>query len=462
VFRYFRKIFGDRALIFKVIGVVFPIIIQGTVTNVVSLLDNLMVGNVGTLPMAAVAIVNQLLFIYYLCIWGGFAGPSIFATQYAGAHNHLGVRYCFRYKGYLGALVTLGALIVLLAFDDELIGLYLLRDNSQENLATTLSLAKSYLRVMVWGLPPFVLAQMVASTLKELGETKVPMFSSLIAIVVNLVLNYVLIFGHCGFAPMGVVGAAIATVLSRIAEMGFMLLHIHFCKNRYPFLKVKIQRFVIPLRLIGCILKRGLMLLINEIFWSSAIALQLQGFSLRGLDVVAACTITFTVANVFNCCFFSMGDAITILVGHELGAGRMEQADDLSWKLTWQSCAMALVMAVLVSFLAPFIPLLYKTEEHVRDLSVVLLWIVASHWPARVFFHCNFFVIRAGGRTMLTSLLDGGFNWCVTLPVLWYIGYKTSMDIRPFFFIVHWMCIFQCVLGYLVVKSGCWKRRIIE
>ena len=185
-----ERMFGDRAFYAEMISVVVPIIIQNTVSNVVSLLDNVMVGRVGTLQMSAVAIVNQLLFVFNLCIFGGLAGAGIFATQYAGAHDHKGVRDCFRVKWMISLSMLACALAVFIALPKQLIGMYLAEETAQADAAATLGFGMDYLTVMLWGLLPFGVTQVYASTLREVGETRLPMFASVVAILINLVFNW--------------------------------------------------------------------------------------------------------------------------------------------------------------------------------------------------------------------------------------------------------------------------------
>ena len=120
-----HNLIGDKRFYSRVVAILVPIVIQNTVTNVVSLVDNVMVGAVGTLQMSAVAIVNQLLFVFYLCIFGGLAGAGIFATQYAGAKDDEGIRYCFRIKIYTAFFMLAAALFIFGFLPDRLISMYL-------------------------------------------------------------------------------------------------------------------------------------------------------------------------------------------------------------------------------------------------------------------------------------------------------------------------------------------------
>jgi Na+-driven multidrug efflux pump len=194
-----NNLIGDKSFYKNVIAIVLPIIIQNTITNVVSLVDNVMVGRVGMLEMSSVAIVNQLLLVFNLCIFGGLAGAGIFTAQFAGAKDDNGVRYTFRFKLLLSALILAVAFLVFIVFDDPLIKMYVAEDTSREELLKTVSLGKEYLTIMLFGIVPFAVSQVYSGTLRELGETKMPMLSGVIAIFVNLVLNYFLIFGSLSY-----------------------------------------------------------------------------------------------------------------------------------------------------------------------------------------------------------------------------------------------------------------------
>ena len=176
-----NKFIGDRAFYVSVIKLIIPIIIQQGITSFVNLLDNVMVGALSTAAISGVAIVNQLVFIFNLSIFGSLSGPSIYSAQYAGIKDDEGVRRCFRVKLIIGTLLSVAAIVVFSAFGDRLIWLYLNEEtNSPEMLAATLAQAKDYLWVILLGLPPFMVAQCYGTTLRETGETVVPMRASII------------------------------------------------------------------------------------------------------------------------------------------------------------------------------------------------------------------------------------------------------------------------------------------
>ena len=449
-----ERMFGDQNFYAQVVAVVVPIIIQNTVSNVVSLLDNVMVGRVGTLQMSAVAIVNQLLFVFNLCIFGGLAGAGIFATQYAGAHDDKGVRDCFRVK-------WMCALVVLIAFPKRLIGMYLAQETAQADAAATLGFGMDYLTVMLWGLLPFGVSQVYASTLREVGETRLPMFASVAAILVNLVFNYFLIFGKCGFPELGVTGAAIATVLSRYVETAVIMVYTHMKSHHFGFIRGAYRSLRVPKPLMISILRRGTPLLVNEFLWSSGMAVLLQCYSVRGLDVVAACNIATTVSNLFKVVFLSMGNAVAIMVGQALGANDIERAKNCTWRLMTLSVGSNLIMATLLALFAPAIPNIYNTEPHVRQIATQLIYVVAVMMPAYSFSHCCYFTLRSGGKTIITFLFDSVFTWCVNVPAAWLLAYKTGFGIVPLYFGVQALEMVKVVVGFVLVKKGVWIHNIV-
>ena len=457
-----KRFIGNREFYREVAIIVIPMIIQNTVTNIVSMLDNLMVGAIGTVPMAAVSIINYMLFVFNLCVFGGLSGPGIFATQYAGAHDDDGIRHCFRFKFITMMLMTAAATAILLIFEKPLIGCFLKGEGSPEEIAQTFETSRQYLQIMLFGLLPFAFAMMYSSALRELGETRIPMIASVTAILVNLVFNYLLIFGKFGFPRMEAAGAAIATVLSRVVEMAIIVIYTHVKHAKYRFIEGAYRSMFIPRKLFTDICVRGTPLLFNEMCWSFGMTFLIQCYSLRGIQVIAACNIAMTFANIFNCAFFSMGAAVAVIIGHELGSNKLDTVMETAWKLVALTVFISIVISIPICVLAPFIPRLYKTEEAVRLLATRMMWINATLSPLLAITHCSYFTIRAGGRSFLTFMMDSGYTWLVVVPVTWCIGNLTNLPILPFYFISRAADFSKFVVAIALVKSGIWIRNIVS
>lgn len=458
----FKKTFiGDRAFYKRVLAVAVPIMVQTGITNFVSLLDNIMVGRTGTESMSGVAIVNQLFFVYYLCVFGGFAGAGIFTAQYFGADDQEGVRHTFRYKLWMGAILFLLALGVFGGFGRELIGLYL-HDGDSGSLADTLGYATQYLRIAIIGLPAFTMVQAYANTLRECGETVVPMRAGLAAVFVNLTFNYLLIYGKLGFPRMGVAGAAAATVLSRYVEMAIIVLWTHRHPDKCPYIRGVYRTMRVPAHLVQRFFVTGSPLLVNEALWSLGMAMLTQCYSMRGLNVVAANNISSTVSNVFNVVFFAMGDAIAILVGQHLGAERYEEARDEDNKIIAFAIAIAVAVAAVILATSPLFPQIYNTTPEAKRIATQFLIAQALVTPQIALLHTTYFTLRSGGRTIITFLFDSVFMWVVSVPIAWALSRYTDLYVIWIFAIVQAADWIKCVIGVVLVKKGAWMHNIVR
>ena len=457
-----RRYIGDKRFYAMVIAVVLPIVVQNAITNFVSLLDNIMVGATGTASMSGVSIANQILFVFNISIFGAISGAGIFGAQFFGAGNHQGVRDCFRFKLLVGMAITLLAMAIFVFWGEALIGKYLLGEAEAAEAEAAQEYGMRYLWVMLAGMIPYTISQIYAASLRETGNTRLPMLAGTAAVLVNVLFNYLLIFGHFGFPEMGIVGAAIATVISRFVEMGIIMTFTHVQSEKHLFIRGAYRSLRIPGPLAKAIAIKGAPLMLNELLWSLGMAMLAQNYSMRGLSVVAAMNISGTVANLFNAVFLSIGNAAAILVGQSLGADLPEEAKDRARKILTFSVGCCVVMGSLMALAAPSIPKIYNTSDSVRQLATKLIWVCAASMPVHAFAHCCYFTLRAGGKTIITFLFDSAFTWVVSIPLAYSLVHFTSMPIVPLYAICLFVDIFKCLIGAVMLKKGIWIHNIVS
>lgn len=456
-----KKFIGDKAFYKMVLGVAVPIMIQNGITNFVSLLDNIMVGQVGTEQMSGVAIVNQLIMVYYLCVFGGLAGAGIFTAQYFGLKDDEGIRHTFRYKIWMALILTVVASLILFCQRETLIQMYLNGSNDGGDLAAALRYGVSYLQVMLLGLPAFMMVQVYVSTLRECGETVVPMKAGIAAVIVNLCLNYLLIYGKFGLPALGVVGAAIATVISRYVEAAIVIAWTHKHKDTNPYIVGIYRTLKVPMHLAGKYFIKGMPLLVNETLWSAGMAMLTQCYSVRGMSVIAGLNIANTINNLFNVVFIALGDAVAIIIGQLLGAGKMKEARDTDNKIIAFSVVSCIGIAILMVFIAPLFPRLYNTTDEARRLAVQFIIAQAIFMPQAAFMHATYFTLRSGGKTIVTFLFDSVFVWCVSVPVAFGLSRYTLIPAIAIFAVVQIMDWIKCVIGFVLVKKGVWLQNMV-
>lgn len=456
-----HKFIGDKAFYKMVLAIAVPIMIQNGITNFVGLLDNIMIGRVGTEPMSGVAIVNQLIFVYNLCLFGGVSGAGIFTAQYFGQKNQEGIRQTVRFKIWIVAVITLVTTGLFVFAGDRLIQFYLQGEGTAQGAAATLHYGKQYLWIMLTGLLPFMMVQVYSSTLRECGQTMLPMKAGIVAVGINLVLNYILIYGKFGIPALGVQGAAIATVISRYVEAAIILLHTHRHKEQNPFVVGLYSTLKVPGNLAKKILVKGMPLLLNETLWAAGVAVLTQCYSIRGLNVIAAQNISNTISNVFNIVFIALGDSVAIIVGQLLGAGRMEEARDQDNKLIAFSVFCCTCVALAMLAMAPLFPMLYNTEADVRELAKYFIMISAIFMPQNAFLHASYFTLRSGGKTIVTFLFDSVFIWCVSVTIAFTLSRFTTLPVTAVLIFVQLGDIIKCIIGFVLVKKGVWLQNIV-
>ena len=445
-----------------VLLIAVPIMIQNGITNFVSLLDNIMIGQIGTEQMSGVAIVNQLIFVYNLCIFGGVSGAGIFTAQYYGCGDQKGIRDTFRMKLLLSLLITAAGLLVFAFWGTQLISLYLHEAGETGNLEATLLYARKYLRVMMVELVPFAIIQVYSGTLRETGETMLPMKAGIAAVFVNLILNYILIFGKFGMPALGVEGAAIATTISRFVELAIVAGWTHRNKERNGFITGVYQSMRIPGGLVAKVLVMGTPLMVNEALWSSGQAVLMQCYSVRGLSVVAAFNISSTISNVFNVVFIALGNSVGIIIGQLLGAGKMEEAKDTVRKLMFFSVGGCAVIGICLSVFAPLFPMIYNTTEEIRGLATRFIIVSSACMPVYAFVNVAYFTLRSGGKTLVTFFFDSVYSWVVNIPLAYVLSRYTGMHIIPLYFICQFIDIIKCMIGYILIKKGVWMNMIVK
>ena len=456
-----KKFIGDKAFYKRFFIVAIPIIIQNGITNFVNLLDNVMVGQVGTMPMSGVSIVNSLMMVFNLCIFGASSGAGIFTAQFYGSRDQEGIRHTFRFKFLIcSIIVALGAGIFLMA-DRALIGLYLTGEGDAANAAAIMEYGVQYLHVLVWGFLPFALCNAYASTLRETGQTTVPMAAGICAVLVNLVLNYALIFGHFGAPEMGIRGAALATVIARYIELAIVAIWTHTHSKENEFIRGAYRSVYIPRKLLRSIIMKGMPLLINEFLWSSGMAILSQCYSTCGLDVVPAMNISSTLYNLGSVVFLSMGISVGILMGQMLGAGHPEsEIRDTNRKLIATSMSCAVVFALLVGACSDLFPMLYNTTDQVRQLATTLICINAVLMPFNSYTNATYFTLRSGGQALVTFLFDSCFVWAFNVPLAFCLSRFTDMGIIPLFAICNGLDLLKCAIGAYMLKQGKWIQNL--
>lgn len=446
-----------RALLLAV-----PMMIQNGITNMVSLIDNIMVGSLGTEAMTAVSIGGQLIFVFNLAIFGGLSGPGIYGAQFFGHKNIEGFRNTFRIKIWISIVCMLMGLAVFTFANEPLINLYLHGESDTIDAALTMRYAKQYLMIMLLGLPPFVITQVYAGSLRETGDSVKPMVAGVASVVVDIALNYALIYGNFGMPKLGVRGAAIATVAARAAEMCIVIIWSHCRKKKHVFLQGIYRTLLLPKELAVTILKKSLPIFLNEFLWAGGIAALTQCYSTRGLEVVAGLNISNAICNLLNVVFVALGSAVGILIGQTLGASEYKRAKDEAFGLMRFTGGVCVILTVILISVSGVFPMFYDTTEQVRSYGKWFIIVSALFFPVQGFLNAMYFTLRSGGKTFVTFLFDSVFSWVVAVPAALMLCRFTELPILGIYAIVQAADIIKVLIGNILIKKGIWISNLVS
>lgn len=452
----------DRSIYRRALKLAVPMMIQNGITNMVVLVDNLMVGSLGTEAMTAVSIAGQLIFVFNLAIFGAISGPGIYGAQYYGQGNMEGFRNTVRMKIWVCGICMLIGLLLFILAGENLIGLYLHGESADVDAVLTMRYAKQYLMVMLFTLFPFVVTQIYASSLRETGDSLKPMAAGVVSVFVDIVFNYLLIYGKCGLPEMGVQGAAVATVLARVVEALVVVLWAHIKKKQHEFLHGLYRTLLLPKKLVVKMIKKGLPIFFNEFLWAGGMAALTQCYSTRGLEIVAGLNISNAICNLLNVVFVALGSAVGILSGQTLGASHYEKAKKDAFQLMGFSAAVCVGLTVILIAISGVFPSFYDTTDQIRDYGQWFIIITALYFPVQGLLNSLYFTLRSGGKTFITFLFDSVYSWMVTLPAAWILCHFTSLPIFGIYAIVQAADIIKLIVGYILIQKGIWISNIVE
>jgi putative MATE family efflux protein len=317
--------------------------------------------------------------------------------------------------------------------------------------------ADEYLKIYLFGTAFSMLTTGMNGFINAQGFPRIGMLTTVVGAVINIVLDPVFIFVF----KMGVQGAAWATVISRYVEFGIVAVWTHCNGKAHPFICGAFRSLHIPGKLLKDILKKGSPLLLNEFLWACSMAIMNQCYSTCGLNVVPAMNISSTMYNLGSVVYIAMGSAVGIIMGQLLGAGEPEPViRDNNRKLITAGVISGVIFGGLMLSISGVFPMLYNTDEEVRQLAARLICISAIMLPMHSYTHATYFTLRSGGQTMVTFLFDSCFQWLVCVPVGFCLSRFTAISILPLYFACQSTDVLKSFLGYWMLKQGKWIRNL--
>ncbi|MCF7923616.1 MAG: MATE family efflux transporter [Candidatus Izimaplasma sp.] len=445
------KFIGNRKFYRRLLLLSMPIIIQQLITSSVQLVDNLMVGSLGELAIGSVSVVNQLYFVVIIVTFGAMGAAGIYTAQFFGSNQKDKLKQTFRFKLLIGFGIAAFAIFLFTVFGETFISMF--TDNP-----VTIQGGLDYLNIAKWVMIPLVLTTAISTSFREIGITKPLLRISIVAILFNVVLNYLLIFGNFGFPELGIKGAAYGTLISRVIEFCLLLILLI---NRGKIFNTKIfDIFKIDGILLKVIIITAIPLVINEFLFSFGQTMFLESYATRGDNALAAINITNAISQLVFITFGGIGTAVAVLVGNTLGENKLKEAKANSLKIIAFAVFFALILGTILFILSFFVLNLYDITEETEAIAKFNIRVNALIIPIISLYIALYFTLRSGGDTRSTMIIDSGYIWVVQVPVVFLLARLTDLGVIYLYLIVQLLEIPKVFLAYSRYKKDHWVKNL--
>jgi putative MATE family efflux protein len=427
--------------------------LQNLINSFVNIIDTVMIGRLGTAAIAAVGLGNQVFFLFTMVLFGICSGGSIFTAQYWGRKDVQGIRKNTGLCLFFNSVVALIFTILVLTIPDRIIGFY-----SQD--PEVIRIGSMYLKTLAPAYVPFGISFVFIITLRSIERVRLAMVSTLIALSLNMGLNWIFIFGAGPVPAMGVKGAAIATVIARIVEM--LILVTGSYRRKYQMAGTLREYTGFTLAFVSRFFIISGPVIFNEFIWALGITVQNIIFARTGTDAIAAFNITNTFSQLTWVVFIGLGNGVAVLIGKKIGEGAKDVARDYAKRIVIFATLLAAVIAAILYPFSLLLPFIFNVNRQVLEYVSIMFIILCCSYPFRA-FNMNLIVgvCRAGGDTVFCVLFEVFIMWGYSLP----LGAAMAFMVHaPVWLIYLCLCsedVFKMILGIWRLKSGRWLRTVI-
>lgn len=444
----------DKKFIKTLMLLAIPIILQSLVTASLNLLDNLMIGSLGENEIAAVGISNQFYMLYYYTIMGITLGAGIFMSQFWGKKDVTSIHKFLGISLVVGMISTIFFAILAFFFPEMIMKIFI-----AENIVIEQGVA--YLKMVALSYIFTTVSLAYAAALRSIGQTKIPMYGSLVGLVFNGILNYIFIFGKFGAPVMGVAGAALGTTVSRFMELAFILFIIYKNKN---VVAGKISQLLdFNFDLVKRYFITATPVVFNDVMWIAGITAYFIAYSKLGINATATMQIANTINNVFNIFGIGIASASAILIGNKIGAGKEEDAKKDAIKISVFGVLVGIIIGILFFVLAPFIAMLFKITPETYNNVIFVLRIMAIVLPLRFFGITQIIgVLRGGGDVMYAIIIELVAVWLIGVPLSFVGAVYFKLPITIVYILVCLEEPFKAIATYPRLRSGKWIKNLVK
>lgn len=441
----------DKEFLKNFFKISFPVMLHALILFIVNFVDNIMVSSVSNEAVSAVYAVGQATYILMIAAFGVIIGAGVFIQQFNGAKDEKSLKQAFCYKIVVMLIFLVIFITIYYLFGHHLIYFYCHNDaNSQ----VIYQLGKDYMYLVILSYIPYCLSMIYTTTVREIGFTKYALYAGASAFVANVILNAIFIYG----CNMGVVGAALGTVIARVIELLVIVIICH--KKKFGFCHNLFKTFKIEKALAIKITKKGIVFLANELFWVIGMTLLSLAYAQRE-NVLSALSVVSSIGNIFNILFQGLSIGIGVMVGSYLGENKFNEAKDYAKKVYWLGFLTSIVFGILIILFSSVIPMMFKevTPEQKAIASQMLIAYGFLIWGSCLYC-CCYVTLKTGGEAVTTFLIDSGLMWTIAVPTAWILVKFTNISLLYIYAIITGIDVLKFFVSYYFVKKDKWVKNL--
>lgn len=448
-----RIMFSDKAFMRKTVSIALPVTVQALLNNVLNMIDTLMIGQLGESTIAAVGLANKVFFVFSLLMFGICSGAGILAAQYYGEDDIKNLRKV------LGMTLLLGVgASVLFIFPAMLVPDVVMRIFTPSPEA--IAIGSAYLVVVCLSYPFTAVTQGYIAILRAANKVMAPVIISIVSIVVNVILNYALIFGQLGMPKLGVAGAALATLIARIVECTSLLLVIYIKKS--PAAARLKEMFVLSREFVKKFFITAAPVIANEFMWGLGVTIYSLVYGRMGDGPVAAITICQSVEQVYQVVFQGLSAATAVILGNILGAGDLKRADEYAKNFIFLQFLLSLAAMVVCTGSRELLIGMFAVSDEVAGFVRGCFTAFTLYIPAKNFNYVNIVgILRSGGDTKAALFLDTTGVWLIGIPLVFLGGMVLQLPIYFVYAMVMAEEVYKLIFGFVRYRQKKWLRKIV-